>query len=155
VIASGETGEAYRRTCAHGGDDGTTIPLIMLCFLVAGMFTCASVAASAAFLAQRDLAGLCDGAALAAANSFHRGGTASGSADGTLPLDEELVRSAVAKYQSRTTPADDTLSISSTTDGRTVTVVCHRTSRIPFGRVLGHPDGLERTAVAHARSPLS
>ncbi len=58
--------------CRLRGDRGTMIPMIMLCFLLAGTFGCASIAASAAFLAQRDLAGACDGAAIAAANAVSR-----------------------------------------------------------------------------------
>ena len=48
-------------------DAGTVIPLVLLCFLLAGTLVTAGIAASAAFLAQRDLAGICDGAAVAAA----------------------------------------------------------------------------------------
>jgi hypothetical protein len=139
--------------------------MIMLCFLLAGTFVCGSVAASAAFLAQRDLAGVCDGAAIAAANGFSRaavrgGGAASERESGpdgvsSLPLDDDAVRRAIATYRLHLLPADDgTLSIIAITDGRVATVTCRRRVKIPFGAVLGYRDGLERTVVARARSPL-
>ncbi len=155
------------------GDAGTMIPMIVLCFLLAGLFVTTSIAASAAFLAQRDLAGVCDGAAIAAANAFAghdaspiAGGEASPIAGGeasqvtggvpdSLPLSDESVAAAVALYRAhQLSEADRTLEMSATTDGRVVTVTCQRTVRIPFGAVLGYGDGLERTAVARARSPL-
>jgi hypothetical protein len=170
------------------------IPLIMLCFILAGTLVCASIAASAAFLAQRDLAGVCDGAAIAAANAISRarlgatpgagtgadlrqgvghdiasGGTAdvaaedSGSggdvpSDGTgtgfLPLDAAAVDRAVADYQARVLARDLPVQMAAATDGSLVTVTCRRTVQIPFGGLLGHRDGLDRMAVAYARSPL-
>jgi len=146
-------------------DRGTTIPLIMLCFLVAGTFVCGSIAASAAFLAQRELAGVCDGAAIAAANAFGRARTsATGGAPSepefgrdrsdSLPLDDAEVQRAATAYLLRQLPPDETLSISAVTDGRVATVTCRRRVRIPFGGLLGCGGGLDRTAVARARSPL-
>jgi hypothetical protein len=312
------------------GDRGTMIPMIMLCFLLAATFGCASIAASAAFLAQRDLAGACDGAAIAAANAISRaavgttpasnpapgfgpapasnpapafgpargfdpaqgfdpapasgpapasdpaaasdpspasgpppalvragswppagatsGGTApadprppAGSAaaaaagiaggqglrgvdrplwtpatdhpsgarggkaaggrfdradtagggspygggssghqtagaarvihrrgagmayyaddpdasDGeVLPLDADAVSRAVADYEASAAVGGSPIRMSAVTDGQTVTVTCRRTVRVPFGRLLGYGDGLDRTAIAQARSPL-
>jgi hypothetical protein len=147
-------------------DRGTAIPLIMLCFLLAGTFVCGSIAASAAFLAQRDLAGICDGAAIAAAGAFDRGAVGAASetdGPGSLPLDELAVRRAVAAYRLHEEPAGrdgdagagrGPLSITAATDGRVATVTCRRRVRIPFGAVLGYADGLDRTVVARARSPL-
>jgi hypothetical protein len=132
------------------GDHGTMIPLIMLCCLLAGTFVCGSIAASAAFLAQRDLAGDCDGAALAAANAFDRAAAGAEPAD-SLPLSDQSVAVALTRY-ARNSPQPTTMAAE--TDGRVVTVICRRVVVIPFGRLLGYRDGLERTAVAHARSPL-
>jgi hypothetical protein len=95
------------RLAAGGSDRGTTIPLIMMSFLMAGTFVCGSIAASAAFLAQRSLAGICDGAAIAAASAFDRAGTAGRAGnrgsrpDGrdSLPLDAGEVERAVAAYR--------------------------------------------------------
>jgi hypothetical protein len=146
-------------------DRGTAIPLIMLCFLLAGTFVCGSIAASAAFLAQRDLAGICDGAAIAAANAFSRSGTSGSGVSETdgpasLPLDQQAVQRAVAAYRLHELPAETAdgangaLSMTAVTDGRVATVSCRRRVRIPFGALLGYRDGLDRTVVARARSPL-
>ena len=132
-------------------DAGTAIPLILLCFLLAGTFVTASTAASAAFLAQRDLAGICDGAAVAAAARGIDRGALGGDGEG-LPLDPAAVAGTVDRYRGQA--GRDGLTVTATTDGRTVTVICTRTVRIPFGAVLGHPGGLARTATARARSPL-
>ncbi|HZB48724.1 MAG TPA: hypothetical protein VE547_06475, partial [Mycobacteriales bacterium] len=53
-------------------DGGTVLPLLLLGFLLGGLLVTAGTAASAAFLAQRDLAGVCDGAALAGAAALDR-----------------------------------------------------------------------------------
>jgi Putative Flp pilus-assembly TadE/G-like len=150
------------------GDGGTMIPLIVLCFLVAGLLGCASIAASAAFLAQRELAGACDGAAIAAANAVSRAalgtvrppgppplGRDGGGEGDVLPLDADSVQRAVAAYQGNLGTLGSPTWMTASTDGRVVTVVCRRTVRIPFGWLLGYPDGLDRTATAHARSPLT
>lgn len=131
------------------GDGGTVLPLVLLGFLLAGLLVTAGAAASAAFLAQRDLAGSCDGAALAAAASAVHGPTVEGDA---LPLDPVKVAAAAERYRLRA--GRPGLVLAASTDGRTVTVRCRRTVRIPFGAVLGKPDGLPRTAVARARSVL-
>jgi hypothetical protein len=150
------------------GDRGTMVPMIVLCFLLAATLGGASIAASAAFLAQRDLAGACDGAAIAAANAVSRPGIgttpptgqpSAGVRDGgdpeVLPLDAESVGRAIADYQdSLAADGSSPTWMTAATDGRVVTVVCRRSVRIPFGRLLGYPDGLDRTASAHARSPL-
>ena len=136
------------------GDGGTMVPMIVLCFLLAGTFVAGSVAASAAFLAQRDIAGVCDGAALAAANAVDRSAVGSGGAAAdSLPLSAASVAAAVGRY-GRTQGAGDGAAFIAETDGTTVTVTCRRTVRIPFGALLGYGDGLDRTAVARARSPL-
>jgi hypothetical protein len=157
------------------GDRGTMIPMIIMCFLLAGTLVCASVAASAAFLAQRDLAGVCDGAAIAAASGVSRDRLGSPPVDapdthqdggqdtaddgwdpdaGVLPLDADLVERALADYQSQASAAGSPVLLTAETDGQLVTVVCRRTVRIPFGALLGYRNGLERVAVAHAQSPL-
>jgi hypothetical protein len=126
-------------------DAGTVIPLVLLSLLLAGLVGTAGTAASAAFLAQRDLAGVCDGAALAAAAAVDRGAID----DETLPLDPSAVRAAADRYRRRA--GKPGLALRARTDGRTVTVECRRTVRIPFGAVLGKAGGLERAAVARAR----
>jgi hypothetical protein len=156
-------------------DRGTVVPLVLLSFLLAGLLVTAGTAASAAFLAQRDLAGVCDGAALAGAAAVDRAalarspaparaparptvdrsgveGAGAAGGSGPLPLDRAGVVAAVQDYRARA--ARPGLKLAATTDGGTVTVTCRRTVRIPFGAVLGRAGGLDRTAVARARTAL-
>lgn len=154
-------------------DGGTVLPLVLLSFLLAGLMVTAGTAASAAFLAQRDLAGVCDGAALAGAAALDRaalaGTTIAGMPTGSaptggaptggaptggagLPVDAAGVAAAVEDYRLRADRPG--LRLEPGTDGATVTVVCRRTVRIPFGAVLGAAEGLDRTAVARARTAL-
>lgn len=159
----------------RSADAGTVLPLVVLCFLLAGTLLTASVAASAAFLAHRQLVALCDGAALAGAAALDRtaldrtalgapgtstAGTSTPTAaespvvagDPALALDPVAVGAAVERYRTDTGQAG--LAVVAGTDGRTVTTRCRRMARVPFGAVLGRPDGIERTAVARARSVL-
>ncbi len=138
-------------------DGGTVLPLVLLGFLLAGLMVTAGTAASAAFLAQRDLAGVCDGAALAGAAALDRAALAGATAAGVparagLPVDAAGVAAAVEDYRLRADRPG--LRLEPGTDGATVTVVCRRTVRIPFGAVLGAAGGLDRTAVARARTAL-
>ena len=139
-----------------GADRGTVLPLVLLSFLLAGLLVTAGTAASAAFLAQRDLAGVCDGAALAGAAALDRAALArprpGTDGVGGLPLDRAEVAAAVGSYRHHA--ARPGLVLTAGTDGRTVTVTCRRTVRIPFGAVLGKAGGLDRTAVARARTAL-
>lgn len=135
-----------------GDDRGSILPMVTGCFVVAALMVCGAIAASAAFLAQRDLASVCDGAAVAAASAVDEGRVYAGGAADQLPLDAAGVQVAVDEHLSRTPPPSVTAATG--TDGETVTVVCRRTVAIPFGAVFGFADGLEREATAHARSPL-
>ena len=121
-------------------DAGTITPLIAGAVVIAWLVA----TASAAFLAQRDLAGFCDGAAVAAAAA-----ATMPDADGDPALDPERVDGEVARYG-----AGSPTTMNAATDGRTVTVVCGRRVDIPFGAVLGAPDGLDRTVTARARPVL-
>lgn len=126
-------------------DGGSITPLVVGLTLVAGLVVTAVIAASAAFLAQRDLAGICDGAAVAAAAA----GTEP-DADGDPGLDPGRIPAELERYRSD----EPGLFLDAATDGRTVTVTCSRRAEIPFGAVLGAPHGLDRTVVARAR-PIS
>ncbi|HZB51635.1 MAG TPA: hypothetical protein VE547_21280, partial [Mycobacteriales bacterium] len=70
----------------------------------------------------------------------------------SLPVDERGMAAAVADHGRRS--GRPGLRLAAGTDGVTVTVVCRRTVRIPFGPVLGAAGGLDRTAVARARTAL-
>lgn len=133
------------------GDRGSILPLLIGCFLLAGVLLTGGIAASAAFLAQRNLQSVCDGAAVAGANVADESVIyGSGLPDTSLPLSPASVETAVADYLSGR--GVDSWDVS--TDGVTVRVVCSRAVAIPFGSVFLADGRLDRTAVASARSPF-
>lgn len=174
-------------------DAGTVLPLLVLGFLLGTMVLAAATAGTAALVARRELAAICDGAALAGATALDRtvladptgpdpagpdgagldpagldsagpagagtdpAGTSLATGSSTaqnpyvatvLPLDRRAVVGAVEDYLGPGTE------VAVGTDGRTVTVRCRRIVRVPFGAVLGRPQGIERTAVSRARSRI-
>jgi hypothetical protein len=163
----------------RGRDDGTVIPLLVLGFLLAGTLLTASVAGSAALVAHRRLAADCDGAALAGASALDRtalnaalppaGGPGAAAATGEpgtaepgepgtadagnpavaqgLPLDGTAAAHAARAHLAVAAPGT-TATIR--TDRTTVTVVCARTVRVPFGAVIARPHGIRETATARA-----
>lgn len=140
-------------------DRGTTIPLILGFALLALLVTMGVTVASIAFLAQRNLQAICDGAALAASDSLDEGQIFNGSTNTVLPLSQSGVSSAVASYLGTNyrpggqgTP--DRLQAGARTDGRTVRVTCASTRHLPLGGLFGYPNGLPRTAVSTAEAPL-
>jgi len=136
-------------------DRGSITPLILLCFLIAALMVMGATAAGSAFLAQRDLQAVCDGAAVRAANAADESGAYSAAPGlSALPLSEASVQAAVADYRSTGYATDPTLIMTAATDGQQVTVGCHRVVRLPFGAVFGQSAGLPRDAVARARAPL-
>jgi uncharacterized membrane protein len=142
-------------TATEREDRGSITPLILVFFLIAALLVMGTTSAGSAFLAQRDLQSVCDGAAVRATGAVDEGGAYHGPADlAALPLSDASVQAAVGDYQSQGYPTDSTLSMSASTDGQQVTVVCHRVVTIPFGAVFGKPTGLERTAASTARAPL-
>ena len=136
-------------------DRGSITPLVLLCFLIAALMVMGTTAAGSAFLAQRDLQAVCDGAAVRAANAadeplaYTKPGKLA-----ALPLSDASVRAAVADYRSAGYADDPTLTLWATTDGQQVTVSCRRVVQVPFGAVFGRSAGLPRTAVSTARAPL-
>jgi hypothetical protein len=153
----------------RGRDDGTVIPLLVLGFLLAGTLLAASVAGSAALVAHRRLAADCDGAALSGAAALDRpalttalpppdpagarpaAGEGVGNADGTggLPVDPVTAGRAATAYLETVAPGTGA---TVHTDRTTVTVVCRRTVRVPFGAVIARPQGIRETATARART---
>ena len=139
-----------------GWDCGSSIPFVLLCFLLAAFLVFGVTAASSAFLAQRDLQADCDGAAVAAAAAVDPSVVYDGNLTGSaaLPLASEQAQAALNDYQARTFLADPTLSMTADVDAARVTVTCHRVVRVPFGGLFGAGDGLSRSTVSTARSPL-
>ncbi len=136
-------------------DRGSITPLILLFFAIAALMVMGTTTAGSAFLAQRDLQAVCDGAAVRAADGVdepeaYQGRTESSS----LPLSDDSVRAAVTDYQFRGYSGDPTLSLAASTDGQRVSVTCRRVVHVPFGAVFGRGAGLPRTAQSSARAPL-
>jgi hypothetical protein len=137
------------------GDEGSSLPFVLVCFLMAALTVAGVTAASSAFLAQRDLQADCDGAAVAAASGVDLDavyGTGQIS-DESLPLAVGQAQDAVAEYQMGFA-GDDTLNTSTTVDLERVTVACSRVVNLPFGSLFGVGAGLDRSTVSTARSPL-
>jgi len=136
-------------------DRGSITPLILTFFLIALLLVMGTIAAGSAFLEQRDLQAVCDGAAVRAASALDEDGAYAGPAGQTaLPLSDASVQAAVADYQAQGYAGDPTLTMAASTDGQLVTVTCSRMVQIPFGAVFGKAEGLQRTAVSSARAPL-
>lgn len=130
-------------------DRGSTLPLMIGFFLIAGLMLTGGVSASAAFLAQRDLQSGCDGAAIAAAQGFTR--TSSG--DDPLTFDQAAAEAGVATYAPEAWGGDAaSVSLTVGVDGNVVQVTCSRTVRIPFDSVFS-PGGIRRTATSTADAP--
>ena len=137
------------------GDDGTIIPLILLAFVVAGLVITGSIAAGSAFLAQRDLQSVCDGAAIAAAQilndePYYR------NSEGLSELPLGDVQSAAERYADEDAaggPRQVQVSAAVQTDGTTVRVLCASHVDIPFEGVFS-PGGLDRRASASAESTV-
>lgn len=140
-----------RRLC---GDAGSTIPLILVFFLIALTLTGAAVALSDAFTKQRDLQSVCDGAALAAANSVSLAAIRGGFEGSTLPLGD--VQSAVDNYLARD-PSRQGVRTDGTIDpdSTTVRLTCSQHNKVAFGAMILRPDGIDQVVHATARSAVT
>jgi hypothetical protein len=136
---------------ADDPERGSTLPFVLVCWLVAALMAFGAIAASDAFLEQRDVQSVCDGAALAAANRTDEGLVYTGGVGEQLPLTRATAQAAVADQL-----ADGGVRLdawSAETDGTEVTVRCTRHVEIAFGWLFLGGQPLERTAVASARAP--
>jgi hypothetical protein len=133
---------------------GSSVPFILLCFLIAMLLTAGVTAASMAFLAQRDLQADCDGAAIAASSAYDPAEQNSLTEREALPLAQEKAQRAVEKFARDAYPNDSSAQMSAQVGLTEVTVDCRRTVHVPFGTVFGYSDGLVRTASSSARSPF-
>ena len=136
-------------------DAGSMLPLVVLSVALALLLIAGATTASSAFLAQRDLQSWCDAAALAAAGGA--ADTAAYDADaqpsGQAPLtyDEVAVelRDHLAGIQ------NEGVTVALYVQNDQITLVCTRTVVLPFGRLFGIPDGIERVVISSARVPWS
>jgi hypothetical protein len=136
-------------------DRGTTLPLILGFFIVALMTVAGAVAAGDAFVQQRGLQDVCDGAAAAGAAEgadLDRG--AALASDRSLRFAD--VQGVVDDYLSRD-PGREAVRIeaSLSPDARTLQLTCIETTHIAFGAMFGKGDGIRHVARSFARSPLS
>jgi len=144
-------GPPPQRLSLHS-DSGSSLPFVLLCWLIAALMTFGGIAASDAFLEQADVQTVCDGAALVAANEVAPSAAYSGQdlAAG-LPLDPQTAHTAIADYLADGGTELDAWS--ATTSGVEVTVTCTRNVDIAFGWLFLAGAQLERTAVASAQAP--
>jgi len=140
-----------RRRPPADPEAGSTLPFVLVCWLVAALMALGAIAASDAFLEQQRLQSLCDGAALAAADQADEAVVYRAGVDAQLPLTRSAAESAVADQLADAGVALD--SWSAETDGVEVTVRCTRSVRIAFDWLFLGGQPLERTAVASARAP--
>ena len=139
-------------TGRSASERGSSLPLVLVCWLVAALMALGAVAASDAFLEQRSVQSVCDAAALAAANQADEAAVyAAGVTGGTLPLTRAGAQAAVADSLAAGGAVLD--SWSAETDGAEVTVRCTRHVEIAFGWLFLGGQPLERTALAGARAP--
>jgi uncharacterized membrane protein len=135
------------------GERGSTLPFVLVCWLVAALMAFGAIAASDAFLEQQEVQAVCDGAALAAANHADEAVLYAAGIGTELPLARPAVQAAVADQL-----ADGGTSLdawSAETDGAEVTVRCTRNVEIAFGWLFLGGQPLERTAVSSARAPTA
>lgn len=138
----------------NGRDDaerGSTLPFVLVCWLVAALMVFGAIAASDAFLEQQEVQAACDGAALAAANRADEAALYAGGLGAQLPLTRATAQAAVAEQFGAGGPVLDAWTAE--TDGAEVTVRCTRFADIAFGWLFLGGQPLERTATASARAP--
>ena len=139
------------RTDGWDGERGSTLPFVLVCWLVAALMAFGAIAASDAFLEQQEVQSVCDGAALAAANQADEAVVYVRGVGTELPLTRQAAQAAVADQLADGGEALD--SWSAETDGAEVTVRCTRNVEIAFGWLFLGGQPLERTAVSSARAP--
>lgn len=138
-----------------GDDRGSTFPLILGFFLIALLVVAGSVAAGDAFVQQRGLQDVCDGAATAAAASgvdLGRGGQL----ESERALQFGDVRAAVTAYLARD-PVRRAVRVAArlSPDRQTLTLICEQTEKIAFGAMFGKGRGVHHRVTSSARAPLS
>jgi Flp pilus assembly protein TadG len=135
----------------EAGERGSTLPFVLVCWLVAALMVFGAIAASDAFLEQQEVQSVCDSAALAAANRTDEAVVYASGVGTELPLTRAAAQAAVAdQFADGGTTLD---SWSAETDGVEVTVTCTRYVDIAFGWLFLGGQPLERTATASARAP--
>lgn len=143
--------------CPGRSDEGSTIPLILGFFAVAALVVFGGVAAGDAFVDQRAVQSVCDGATLAAAGAVDTGAFRSGQAPGAgaaAPLRE--VQRAAGDYLARDpTRTGVTIDAALSPDGLRVDATCVQVLPVTFGGAFGLGDGVRHVVTSSASTVLS
>lgn len=138
-------------------DEGSTIPLILGFVVVAALVVFGGIAAGDAFVDQRDVQGVCDGATLAAASAVDVSGVRSGSSGVTSGAAVRLmaVQRAASAYVARD-PARRGVTVASTltVDGLRVDSTCSEVLPLTFGRAFGFGGGVRHVVTSSASTVL-
>jgi hypothetical protein len=135
-------------------DRGSTVPVILGSFLIAILTVAGAVAAGQAFVQQRDLQDLCDGAATAAAGSAidlsRSGGVVHGS-----QLRFAGAQQAVEAFLARDPDRRDAMVTTALSpDGTQLALTCVQTRPVAFGALFGQGSGVRHVVHATARAPV-
>lgn len=135
-------------------DRGSTIPLILGFFLVALYMVAGGIAAGDAFVQQRGLQSVCDGAAVAAAGSALDLDRVDGVGTGDA-LRFANVSAAVEQYLARDR-ARRGIAVHATLspDAQTLALTCSQTGTVAFGALFGRASGVRHTVTSAARAPV-
>jgi hypothetical protein len=134
-------------------DRGSTIPLVLVFFLVALMVVAGSVALGDAFVQQRNLQDICDGAAAAAAASAADLDRQHGVIDaGSVRFAD--VQPVVEQYLARD-PARRSVHVNAvlSADRERITLTCEQTTSLVFGAFFGRAH-VHHTATSSARAAV-
>jgi hypothetical protein len=136
-------------------DRGSTMPLILGFFLVALLAVAGASAAGDAFVQQRGLQDVCDGAAAAGAAGAADLDRSTG-IDPTGSIRFADVQRVVDDYLARDSSRSGVrVRAELSTDARTLKLTCTETTRIAFGAMFGKGTGIRHIATSAARAPLS
>ena len=136
-------------------EQGSIVPLVLGCFLLAMVLVAGGVAAGDAFVQQSDLQSVCDSAAVAGADAVDLPGVRDGVSTevGSLPL--EGVQAAVEAYLARDAQREGIqVQAAITPDGRSVQLACAVRQSITFGAMFGLGGGVTHRTSSSARAPL-
>lgn len=134
---------------------GSTLPLILGFFLIALLVIAGSVAAGDAFVQQRGLQDVCDGAATAAAAAAVEVGRGGALADESA-LQFSDAEAAISEYLARDPDrAGVRATVQLSADRRALTLTCEQTERIAFGAMFGYGDGVHHRVTSSAAAFLS
>jgi uncharacterized membrane protein len=134
-------------------DRGSTIPLILGFFLLGLIMVAGSVALGQAFVQQRDLQDICDGAAAAAAASsadLDRGNSVGAGSSLHFTDVDRAVRAYLGRDAER---RHVTIRAELSQDAERITLTCEQTRSLAFGAFFGRAH-VHHTATSSARAAV-